>query len=83
MQVTAIYRPAIIAFLLEILLEISFIEEMRTTWGNKEVPLIVLRTFLYSRKCDLVRLTADHWQLCISQFYDITKGIILQKFSQT
>ena len=27
------------SFLLkEILLEIGFIEEMRTTWGNKEVP---------------------------------------------
>ena len=25
-------------YLKEILLEIGFVEEMRTTWGNKEVP---------------------------------------------
>ena len=28
-------------------------------------------------------MTPYHWQPCISQFSDITKGIILQKFSQT
>ena len=39
--------------------------------------------FLYLLKHDLTRLTAYHWQPCISQFCDITKGIILQKFLQT
>ena len=29
-----------------------------------------------------IRLTLYHWQPCISQFCDITKGIILQKLSQ-
>ena len=30
---------------------------------------------------DLTHLTQYHWQPCILQFYDITKGKILQKFS--
>ena len=44
------------------------------------------QTFLensrYSIKYD-IRITQYHWQPCISQFCDITKGIILQKFSKT
>ena len=38
--------------------------------------------FLYSRKYDLIRLTPYDQQRCISQFCDITKGKILQKFPQ-
>ena len=37
---------------------------------------------LYSQKYDLIRLTPNHWQPCILQFYDVAKRIILQKFSQ-
>ena len=64
----------------EILPEIGFIEEMRTTSGNKEV----LQTFFHnSRKYNLIRLTPYHWQSRISQFRAITNDIILQKFSQS
>ena len=41
----------------EILLKIGFIEEMRTTSGNKEVLQIFLPNFPYSRKYNLLRLT--------------------------
>ena len=34
----------------EILLEIGFIEEIRTTSGNKEVPQILIHVSLYTRK---------------------------------
>ena len=37
----------------EILLEIGFIEEMRTTWGNKELPNFV-SPFPFSAKIDLL-----------------------------
>ena len=60
----------------EILLEIGFIEEMRTTCGNEEVPQTF---FLYTpclRKYTLIRLTSYHWQPCILQFCDITKGML-------
>ena len=47
----------------------------------------MLQTFflisLYFQKYDLNRLTLYHLQSCVSQFCDITKGIFLQKFSQT
>ena len=36
----------------------------------------------YSQKYDLICFTPYLWQPCISQFCDITKGIILQKFMQ-
>ena len=71
-------------FVEEILLEIGcFIEEIRTTWGDKEVPQTFFHNSLYLRKYDLIRLTPYHWQTCISQFCDITKSIILRKFLQT
>ena len=39
------------AFLLQkILLEVSFIEDIRTTWGNKELPLMFHPDSPYSRK---------------------------------
>ena len=38
------------AQLREILLEISFIEEMGTTWGNKEVPQTFSTIPFYLRK---------------------------------
>ena len=40
-----------------ILLKIDFIEEMRTTWGNKEVPQIFLPDFPYLQNCYLPHLT--------------------------
>ena len=69
--------------ILQILLEIAFIEEMRTTWGNKEVPQTFFYNSPYSRKYELIRLTPYHWQPCTLQFFDITKGMILQNFSLT
>ena len=44
----------------EILLEIGFIEEIRTTWGNEEVPQNFFHNSLYSRKYDLIRMTQHH-----------------------
>ena len=55
---------------------------MRTTSGNKDVPQTFFHNLLYSQKYHLIRLTLHHWQPRISQFCDITEGIILQKFSQ-
>ena len=55
-------------------------QEKRTTLGIKEVPQTFFHKTLYFRKFDLIRLTPHHWQPCISQFCDITKSIILQKF---
>ena len=70
-------------FIKEILLEIGFIDKMRTTWGNKEAPHTFFHNFLCLRKYDLIGLIRYHWQSCISKFCGITKGIILQKFLQT
>ena len=39
----------------EIPLEIGFIKEMRTTWGNIGVPQTFFSYSLYLRKCDLIR----------------------------
>ena len=50
------------------LLEIGFIEEMRTIWGKKEVPQSFFRNFLYLRKYDLIRLTPNYRQSCIRNF---------------
>ena len=55
------------------LIEIGFIEEMRTNWGNKEVPQIFFHDSFYSRKNDLIRLNPYHWQTYIWQFCDMTK----------
>ena len=65
------------------LLEIGFIEDMRTTLGNKEVPQTFFHNSFYSRKYNLIRLTPNHCQPCILQICDILKGIISEKFSQT
>ena len=71
-------------FIKNMLIEIVFVVKMRTTWGNKEVPQTFFHNYPYSQKYHLIRLTPYHWQLqpCISQFCDITNGMILQKFSQ-
>ena len=63
----------------EVLLEIGFIEEMRTIWSNKEVPQTFFHNSLYFRESDLTRLIPYHWQPCILQLCDITKDIISQK----
>ena len=60
----------------EILLEIGFVEEMRSTWGNKEVPQTFSPNTPYSRKYVLICCTPRHWQPCVSQFCDITKGVL-------
>ena len=57
----------------EILLEIGFIEEMRTTWGNNEVPQVFLPNSLYSREYYFLRF--DPVPIC-----DVTTGMSLQKF---
>ena len=41
----------------EVLLEIGFIEEIRTTCGNKEMPQTFFHNCSYSRKYVLIRLT--------------------------
>ena len=51
----------------EILLEFSFIEEIITTRGNKQVPQTFFHNFPYSQKCVLICLTPYNWQVCISQ----------------
>ena len=55
-------------FVNEMLLEIGLFEEMRTIWGNKEVPQTFSHNFLYLRKCDLIHLTPYHCQSCIRNF---------------
>ena len=59
----------------EILFEIDFVEEMKTTYGNKEVPK-PFPTISTMRKYVLIRLTTYHWQPWFSQFCDITKGVL-------
>ena len=51
--------------------EIGFIEEMRTTWGNKEVPQTFFHNFHNSQKYDLICLTPYHWQLRIAHCWSI------------
>ena len=68
-------------YLKEILIENGFIEKMRTTRGKKKLPWTFFHNFRFSWKYDLISLTLNQWQPCISQFRDITKRIILQKFS--
>ena len=71
-------------FVKEILLEIGFIQEMRTTWGNKEAPQTFSHNFISLQKHNLIRLTPYHCQPCLhTHFCDITKGKISQKFLQT
>ena len=71
------------SFIKELLFEIGLIEEMRTTWSNKEEPVSFFVNSLYSPKYDLIPLTPYHCQPCISQFCSIIMGLILQIFSQT
>ena len=59
----------------KILLEISFTEETRTRRGNKDVPQTFFHNSSCSRKYVLIRLTPYHWQICILQFCDMTKGL--------
>ena len=47
------------------------------------MPQTFFYNFLFLQTYDLIRLTPHHWQPCISQFCDITKGIVLQKILQT
>ena len=49
----------------EILLEIRFIEEMRTTCSNKKASQTIFPDFPYSRKYNLIRLTP--YQIVTSQ----------------
>ena len=60
----------------EILHEIGFMEEMRNTEGNKEVPQTIFHNYPYLQKYVLIRLTPYHWQSCILQFCNITKGVL-------
>ena len=47
----------------EILLEIGFIEEMRSTKGNQEVPLIFFHNSPYSQRFGLIRFTPYHLEI--------------------
>ena len=68
----AMYKPNELE---EILLEIGFIEEMRTTWGYKEVPQTFFHNSPYLRKYDLIPLIRYYWQPSISKFCGITKNL--------
>ena len=58
----------------EILLEIGIIEEMKTTYGpDKEVPHIFFHNSPFFAKIQFNQFNSVHWQLCFSQFCDITK----------
>ena len=56
----------------EILLEIGFVEELRITWGNKELPQTFFHNTVYLQIYDLIHLTPYHWQPCILQYCGIT-----------
>ena len=64
-----------------ILLEIAFIKEMRTAWGNNEVPLIFF-TIFFIRENTIqsvwLRTIANPIQLAILWYYT---RLILQNFS--
>ena len=63
--------------IIEITLEMSFVEEMRTTWGNKNKVLQTLFYYsLLSPKIDLNHLTPYHWQRYVSKFLDIRIGCL-------
>ena len=49
-----------------LLLEIGFIKEMRTTWGNQKMPQTFFHNSIYSQKYSLIHVTQYHWQTCIS-----------------
>ena len=55
------------------LLEIGFIEEMKTTRGNKEVPQ-TFSQFPFFAKIQFNPFDFVHWQASISPFCDITKN---------
>ena len=56
------------------MLEIGFIEEKSSPWGNKETgPQAIFHKFFYLQKYDLICLNPHYWQPCILQFCDITK----------
>ena len=59
----------------EMLLKIDIIEEMRTTCSNKQVPQTFFHNYFNMQQYDLICLTTYHWQPCILQFCDITKGV--------
>ena len=69
-------------FVKEVLHDFGFIEEMRTIWGNKEVPQIFFHNILYLRNYNLIHLIPYHCQPCIRNFVTLQK-VILQKFLQT
>ena len=64
------------------LLEISFIEEIKTTWGNKEVSQTFFHNFSYSRKFNLVRLALPYATLQFAILWH-HKRHNFQKLSQT
>ena len=59
----------------EILVEINFIEELKAIEVTKSCPPF-FHNSPYLRKYVLIRLTSYRWQPYISQFGDITKGLL-------
>ena len=53
-------RPLCGLVVKEVLLDIGFIEEMRTTRSKKEVPQTFFHNSLYFREYDLIRLIPYH-----------------------
>ena len=56
------------------LLEIDFIEEMRTPRHNMEVPQTFLRHSPHSQKYNLIHLTPYHFQLAFRDFVTSQKA---------
>ena len=57
----------------ELLLEIGYIEQIKTTRGNRGARNLV-RLLLLSTKINLIRSTLYHWQPCVSKFCYIIVG---------
>ena len=52
----------------------GFIKEIRTAWGNTEVPQTFFNNFPYSRKYVLIRLTPYHLQPTFHNFVTSQKA---------
>ena len=76
---------AALSLLTQILLEIGFTDEIRTTSKNKEVPQTFFHNSSHSQKKKRFNPfdSVSYRQPCISQFCNFKRGIILHKFSQT
>ena len=78
----SVWQPHILrcnSFIKEIQLEIDFIEEMRTTWGNNEAPYTLFHYFL-NCKIRFKMLTPYLWQPFVSKISDIRQEWLCKFF---